>query len=147
MSCNPFEPTHTPFRSDKRRIISIQDTPATKYEGLNPSEKEFSLFRIDKDRVVSGQRKCDYLLLRCDDKNAFFIELKGRHILDAVEQIDATIEALKSQLQAYTMHGRIVVTRTNAPDLQSTRYLKLRRALKLRGGSLEQGTKLFSERH
>ena len=147
MSCNPLEPDHNPHWSDNRKNISISDAPSTKYQVLNPNEKDFSLFRIDKDKIVTGQRKCDYLLVRCVDKHCFFIELKGRHLLDAVEQISKTIETLKNKLTGHVLNVRIVLTATNSPDLQHVDYIKLQKMVKATGGTITQRSRVLSETH
>jgi hypothetical protein len=146
MSCNPLAPEHTPYWSDEKKKISISDKPTTKYEGLNPDQKTFSLYRIDSDNIVVGQRKCDYLLVRCIDKHCFFIELKGRHLLDAVEQISLTIDTLKHKLVGHVLHVRIVLTATNAPDLKHAEYKRLDRRVRMTGGGIIQKSKLLTEK-
>jgi hypothetical protein len=147
MKCNPLEPNHKPFWSDTKRNISIADNSATKYHGINEAEKDFSLYRIDKDAIVKEQRRCDYLLVRCEDKHCFFIELKGHHLLDAIDQIGATIEALKYQLSDHVLNARIVLTKTNSPDLNHAKYIRLDKMLKSQGGTIIQKSKLLVETH
>jgi hypothetical protein len=147
MSCNPLAPENTPHWSDSRKVISISDRPSTKYEGLNSDKKTFSLYRIDADKIVTGQRKCDYLLVRCIDKHCFFIELKGRHLLDAVEQVSMTMDALKHKLADHILNVRIVLTATNAPDLETIEYRKLDRKVRATGGTIIQKSRLLTEPH
>jgi hypothetical protein len=147
MSCNPLAPENAPHWSDSRKIVSISDKPTTKYEGLNPDKKSFSLYRIDADKIVTGQRKCDYLLVRCIDQHCFFIELKGRHLLDAVEQVSLTIDALQNKLAGHILNVRIVLTATNSPDLENIEYRKLDRKVRASGGTIIQRSRLLTETH
>ena len=147
MSCNPLAPDHVPYWSDNKKKISLSDQPSSKYEALNPDQKIFSLYRIDSDNILTGQRKCDYLLVRCIDKHCFFIELKGRHLLDAIEQVLQTIEALKQKLVGHVLHVRIILTATTSPDLSHAKYRRLDKIVKATGGKIIQKTKLLTESH
>ena len=84
-----------------------------------------------KLRLIERQnnRMCDYLILNCSEKKAFFVELKGQNLSDAVMQIQSTLKTLSPRLSAFKFFARIVQTRvirsTNQLDKESLiKYLK-----------------------
>ena len=139
-------PLHQPHWIDNRKSIVLSDMPGTKYEGDNADQKLFSLFRVDKDNILSGQRKCDYLLVSHAEVKALFVELKGRHLLEAIDQILASIDSLKTQLKDHELNGRIVLTRTNSPDLKHPKYVRLKKMIWDTGGELLQRTSVLKEK-
>jgi hypothetical protein len=100
-----------------------------KYIGHNKSGKLFGRFRVDGCLIGEG-KKCDFLILDCKEKKAYFIELKGKDILTALEQIDQSIEILFPKLSDFSINARIVLSKANPPDLRSSKYIKIERKLK-----------------
>jgi hypothetical protein len=71
------------------------------------------------------------LLVDCDQKNSYFIELKGHHLLDAIKQIDRTLDIFSEILPSFnSVKARIVLSKVNTPDLRSSLYTKLLKKLK-----------------
>jgi hypothetical protein len=145
-NCKPF-PSHFEFLHDDRSVAVLKDKGAsTEYRYENKSKDHLSKYRIDGGLIASGA-KCDYLLLNCEKKKAFFIELKGSDFIHAIEQIDKSIDVLKSDLPAtFSIHARIVCTRANTINLRDTRFLKLERKVKKLGGDLEKQTTKLVEK-
>ena len=148
MSHNPFAPNHNYLWADRRSNIVVSDSPSTRYIGDNRSTSDFSLFHID-GHVLSNQNanKCDYLLIRSTDAQCFFIELKGSDLAHAALQIFETIRQLKHYLNNYKLNARIILTRTPAPALRSSNYLRLKQLIETNGGTLIQRTSQLSEIH
>ena len=146
MPTNPFS-TCIDF-SDKRQNATFRDKKGkTSYVFPNQARNNISGLRVD-GCILVDDKKCDFLLLNHENDKAWatLIELKGSDLLQAVRQIDATIDKLSGKLKDYKLHGRIVLTKTYAPHLQSSEYLKLRKKLKNIGGSFETGNVQYVEK-
>ena len=82
-SCNSTNKNKIISVSENRRVFKIYNK---------------SLFTINKVRVdgcyLTNGRKCDYLFEIVDEnvKEVFYVELKGKHIEDAIEQLEATLK-------------------------------------------------------
>jgi ABC-type uncharacterized transport system ATPase subunit len=50
--------------------------------------------------ITEGER-CDYLIVSCEDKLAFFVELKGHDLKKAIGQIDSFITKLLTEIQEF----------------------------------------------
>jgi hypothetical protein len=137
MPTNPF--SQCIEFSDKRSNATFKDKKAQPiYVFPNTSNDAISGLRVD-GCLLENNIRCDYLLLNHNDNKswAVFIELKGSDLLHAVRQIDSSINQLSSQLHQYTLHGRIVLTKTNTVAFQSTEYINLRARFKKLGGTFE----------
>jgi hypothetical protein len=143
MNCNSFPENKCREFSDKRKIIIVEENKR-KFVGRNNTHKLFSNFRVDGCLIKKG-RKCDYLLLDCDENKAYFIELKGKDLLSAIEQIEHSIDVLIGRLGNCTINARIVLTRVNTPDLRSSKYIKLERKLKKLNGNILKKTRILEE--
>jgi len=89
---------------------------------------------VDNCLITSGCR-CDFLLVNSEEKRAYFIELKGRDLVHAIEQIDATINQYLMDLNGFSINARVVLTKVNTTDILSTQFIKLERRLKKLNGS------------
>jgi hypothetical protein len=145
MSCTIFDEDCLDF-NDCRKLIKVAEQKST-YLGDNKKEKEFCLYHVD-DCIVKTQdkKKCDYLLLSAEELIAYFIELKGSDLIKAVDQINATLDALGAKLNDWKWNARIVLTRTNTTDLRDSKYIKLKKRLKKKGGTLESKSKILKEK-
>lgn len=80
-------------------IINFQDRGSKcKISFLNPKRREVQKIRVDNCLIKLGKR-CDYLLV--DHNNTeYYIELKGKDIDYACEQISETIIKITSDIRA-----------------------------------------------
>lgn len=136
MGCYPFKEKECEEYTDNRSTISVEENKR-KYLAHNKAKSEVCLIRVD-DCLIKEGVKCDFLLLNCDQKKSYFIELKGKDILHAIEQIDRTISLLYEKIDSYSysVNARIVLTKVYPPDLRSNEYKKLERKLKKMKGNL-----------
>lgn len=148
MSCNPFGTEYSPLWADRRTNIVVSDSSSTKYVGLNPEKKAFSLFRID-GYVIPNQNKlkCDYLLVRCIDNNSFFVELKGSDLVHAANQIISSIKELTGVLEGHVIHARIVLTKTPSLRLPHASLVRLDELVRATGGNLRRENVQLNETH
>ena len=72
----------------------------------NPNRLKIKEIRVDKCLEFEGV-KCDYLLIR-PDKVEFFVELKGKAVLHAVDQLINSINALSESPKKQEKHMRVV---------------------------------------
>ena len=128
---------------DKRKIVVVQEHKR-KYVGRNSQDKLLHICIVDNCLITTGCR-CDYLLLNLQEKRAYFIELKGRDLVHAIEQIDTTISHYLKDLTGFRINARVVLTKVNTPDLLSTQFIKLERRLKKHNGSFLKSVNLLEE--
>ena len=57
----------------------------------NPDQDEYIKVHIDGEAIKEGER-CDYLLTSGNEKEEYFIELKGENIVKAASQLKTTIQ-------------------------------------------------------
>ena len=69
---------------------------------------------------------CDFLLVNDSTKKAYFIELKGKNIDDAVEQLAAGERMCKAELQGYSFFYRIVCSKAKTHKIQSNKFRKFK---------------------
>lgn len=119
---------------DTRRTIVVKDSGnSQEYRITNGSSKEFCKIRVDNCLIREGE-KCDYLILDCQDKLAFFIELKGQDLKKAFTQIDSSISILIDEIQDFKIYARIVLNRMPSPNINSSIEIKLKKRLRKHNG-------------
>ncbi|GHV21179.1 hypothetical protein FACS189428_1170 [Clostridia bacterium] len=136
-TCNCDTFTHFDFyhKQDKKIICKEK---RSKYTYENRSLDQITKYRVDGNLISEG-KKCDFLLLNCEKKKAYFIELKGSDLHQAIDQITTTIDMLKNSLSDFTICARIVLTRVNSTCLEDLKYKTLKKKVKeLNGGDLKQ---------
>jgi hypothetical protein len=76
---------------DTRKTIVVRDSGnKQEYRVTNDNGKEICKIKVDGCLIKEGER-CDYLILSCEDKSAFFVELKGHDLKKAIAQINSSI--------------------------------------------------------
>lgn len=105
---------------------------------INNTGHKITVFNVDPCLIKNNkEKKCDYLVT-VDKKQeclAYFIELKGTGLTDALHQILNSIDILYKSLNEYKIFGRIVGKRVT-PNIKSRRA-KLDEKLKQFGGNLK----------
>ena len=143
-TCSIFD-TCCEFQHEQRSTVICKDKGKTQYIYENQSNDFLSKYFVDGGLIIAGV-KCDFLLLNCDKKHSYFIELKGSDIIHAIEQIDHSIDTLKSQLaKGSKIFARIVLTRVNTTELKNPKYLRLGKKVESLNGNLKQQTRELKE--
>jgi hypothetical protein len=114
------------------------------YVPLNPKRKQLQHYKVD-GCLIKTESKCDYLMLNHTNSVAYFIELKGRALDYAAYQILCSIEVLKSPIEDWTIHARIVLSKVAKPELNGSHVVSLKRLLRRYGGWLDCGSKKLEE--
>ena len=111
MKCNPleiYEFDHNNYQDGIIRTLVAKDVGGHHYRIENESRSYLIKLRLIEGNSI---RKCDYLILNCTAQNAYFIELKGQNLGDAVIQIESTLNSLGIRLSSFKFYCRIVQTR------------------------------------
>lgn len=145
-SCKKFTSCYD-FQHEQRKIVVLSDHKSrTTYKYTNNRLDYLARYNIDGGLLTSNdESKCDYLLINCNKKEAFFIEIKGCNLEHAAEQILCSIDKLYSMLSDLTIHARIVVTRVNVHDLKTLSYYRLQKKISLLKGSLNKKTGILED--
>lgn len=106
-------------------IVVSRDRGAQREHRANNPQRGFDLRHYKLDGVLIQQTTCcDYLLVNDSSKKAFFIELKGVNIDDAVDQLEAGEQRCKAELEGYSFFYRIVCSKAKTHKIQG---IKIRR--------------------
>ncbi|MBF0459333.1 MAG: hypothetical protein HQK99_15695 [Nitrospirae bacterium] len=139
MSCDTFK-SHKCSKCDNRKIIVVEQK-RSKYTLTNEPEKYICKIDVDGCLVTEGMR-CDYLVINCEDNVAYCVELKGKNLSHAIEQITQSIKLLSDKLTDCKINARIVLTKVTTPT--SKNYHKrtvFQKFLKRHNnGNFEKGT-------
>ena len=120
---------------NKNGRIVLREHKCT-YDLLNPLNKEVCRTHVD-GCYICNKTCCDYLLVDCPDKKAYFIELKGSDVLHAIDQIQDTFAFFKDNLSSYCCFARIIPTKVSSPDiLNIPKTIKLRKLFQKQGGNV-----------
>lgn len=83
---------------------------------LNKKREEFLKIRID-DCVIKSGKRADWLVEKIPENKAVIIELKGKKVKHALEQIEATVIFLKDRKYKKKIAGLIVYR--SCPDINT----------------------------
>ena len=105
-------------------VVSKDDKQSRVHRAINPEQKyDLRHYRLDGD-LIKYEKCCDFLLLNDSLQKAYFIELKGENIDEAVEQLEAAALKLRSELKDYLCLYRIVSSRVPTHKVHSMKYRK-----------------------
>jgi hypothetical protein len=119
-----------------------------KYVFENLSRQEVCKIRVDCCFIPNQeQRKYDFLILVCDLETVYLVELKGKDLISAVEQLTQTLESLKANLVGQVF-ARVVLSKSPNPRVieNDARVRRLRKLLKKYRGDFDYGSRLYTEK-
>lgn len=92
----------------------------------NSNKRELTVNCVDGCKITEGIR-CDWLLVDNETQREVFIELKGKDVSHAVDQLKASIDIL-SKGRRETKYGYVICTRSplNSTDIQMLQKTVLR---------------------
>lgn len=90
-----------------------------------PKEWRCEKIQIDGSLINSQEvQKCDYaFLIHCNkDKKValLYVELKGRHLLEAINQLESTLMQLKDKFNSYAINEAHAVCSRIIPNMTSS---------------------------
>lgn len=120
---------------DRRKKISISEK-GKKYFATNKEEKEVAQYHLDApDNTDETHKKCDFALYLFDDDDiskdadrVIFIELKGKDIKRAFQQIQNSIDdwVVAFNIRPRRIDARVVAMGVPNPKIISSDLLRLR---------------------
>ncbi|NUN99354.1 MAG: hypothetical protein HUU01_01925 [Saprospiraceae bacterium] len=146
MSCQYFRENHSDCcECSQNQIINASENKS-KYSLRNPQRREVCKIHLDGcASMETTGKQCDYLFLSCDTNRAFFIELKGCDLLHAIDQLDQSIDRHKQSVEGFAINARVVLSRTQTPDIRSPKYIKFKKKIKDLRGTFEHRNILLEE--
>ena len=123
-------------------FVSKDKGEPREHRAINP-ERKYCLrhYKLDGD-LIQQTTCCDFLLLNDSRRKAYFIELKGGNITDAIKQLEAGVQKCKEELDGYTIFYRIVCSRAKTHKIKSTQFHKFEekcgKRLKVKENRLEE---------
>lgn len=146
MSCQYFRENHPSCcECSQNQTINAEENKR-KYSLQNPHRREVCKIHLDGCVTMETTGKqCDYLFLSCDTNLAFFIELKGSDLLQAIDQLDQSIDRHKKSMEGLAINARIVLSRVQTPDIRSPKRLKFEKKINNLGGTFRYKNKLLEE--
>jgi len=157
-TCQDFQESYRDCTNCSEGKLVVAEENKRKYILQNLSKRKVCKIRID-GCVISSQtkRKCDYLMIVCESKSSnqsesvdlYFIELKGRDLISAVDQLTETIKYF--QTEKYKMTGKVFaravlskVVNPRAIEVDS-RVIALKKLMKKLGGTFDYGSIQFEK--
>ncbi|SKB84248.1 hypothetical protein SAMN06296386_106148 [Lachnospiraceae bacterium] len=137
-----FDGHSSKCKPDAKTIVSKDKGSPRKHIATNPNQK-FSVrqFQLDGD-IFKYVPCCDYLLLNDTSQVAYYIELKGKDVGHAAEQLQAAEKLCHNDLEGYDALYRIVAS--GMPTHKSF-PLSYRKLLNKVGNKLKSKTGSFTE--
>lgn len=122
----------------ERENLSLKETKTT-YRLSFGMRRQSVAYQVDGNIITKGNR-CDYLILARQDMaddgeekwKSIFVELKGKDVIHALEQIDATLDSkIFNHPSVNELHARIVAKSFPA-NTSNTEFEKARRRFKMK---------------
>ncbi len=133
--CNECKSNRNITIKENKRVFSIK----------NNSVKEINVVTVDDCLIKSGQ-KCDYLFeIECKNlKEIFYVELKGKDLNHALEQILATIKFCETNYSHHNYHRKAFVVLSRYPKEDSS-IQKRKKEFKRQNITLKSATNKHEE--
>lgn len=111
----------------KQKLIVSRDKGSPRsHRAVNPGQKyAVRQYKLDGD-IITQQTCCDFLLLNDTLKKAYFIELKGGNIDEAVPQLEQGERLFRAELSGYKFFFRIVPSKVRTLDLRKNTFRKFK---------------------
>lgn len=128
-------------RNDKI-IVSKDKGNSREHRAINEKGKfDVRHYQLD-GKLVKQEKCCDFLLVNDSTLKAYFIELKGVNLDEAIPQLEAAAKKFKEELKGYNFHYRIVASKITTQKVESS---KIRR-FKQKYGNLLYKSQKFEEK-
>lgn len=130
---------------EKQKIIVSRDKGSEKkHIANNAGLSEVTHYKIDDIANTDGNNgsRCDFILINEDKFIAYLIELKGRHLIHAVKQLESTEQTLKEALAPYSLKYRIVANKSRTQEIEHSSFKRFKEK---KGIALRYGTNQIEE--
>lgn len=126
------------------QAVVVSQENGNKHQLCNDSRVAVYQYHVDGD-IIKGndEKRCDYVVeaLTAPRPSAFFIELKGSDLMDALEQIDVTVSRCEAKLKGYDILPRVVLHKVSTHQIRGSKY----RRYKERYPRLAIGTRRYTD--
>lgn len=107
-------------------IVSKDRGGQTEHRAENPKRKfEVRQYQLDGD-IFRQITCCDFLLVNDSTRKAYYIELKGSDIAQAIDQLTEGEKKCKAELHNYTSYYRIVANKARTHEIRNIKYRKFK---------------------
>jgi len=107
-------------KNTNQKIISVSENKRN-FTIINTKQLRINIIRVDGCLIVDNSTKrCDYLFELEAMNEVLYVELKGKNIVKAYEQLTATIKACSDEHNGLLRKGFIVASRVprSGPQIQ-----------------------------
>lgn len=107
-------------------IVSRDNRESREHRAYNPEQSyRVRHYRLDGE-LVKQQKCCDFLLINDTCLRAYFIELKGRNLDEAIPQLENAVRICSRELTGYDYHYRIVASKARTHELKKLDFRKFK---------------------
>lgn len=124
-----LDPKKSICNKNDKIIISKDSKTKRKHIAKNLKINNVRQYQLDGN-IIKNAKSCDYLVLNDDCKKAFFIELKGRNVSEAVPQLEGAVLKTSSELSGYSFKFRIISSKSNTHEINDSKILKFKKKYK-----------------
>lgn len=124
-----LDPQKSKCKKNDKIIVSKDLNTDRKHVAENLKQNNVRQYQLD-GVIIKNQKTCDYLVLNDDSKKAFFIELKGRNVSEAISQFEGAILKTKSELLEYSLKVRIISSKSNTHEIRDSKIIKFQKTYK-----------------
>ncbi|WP_177162831.1 hypothetical protein [uncultured Fusobacterium sp.] len=124
-----LDPQKSKCKKNDKIIVSKDLNTDRKHVAENLKQNNVRQYQLD-GVIIKNQKTCDYLVLNDDSKKAFFIELKGRNVSEAISQFEGAILKTKSELLEYSLKFRIISSKSNTHEIRDSKIIKFQKTYK-----------------
>ncbi len=118
--------THENSICEKQQKLIISKENGREHRADNTKTRyDVRHYHLDGD-LVKQCTCCDYLLLNDSKQKAYFIELKGRNVKDAVSQLESAANMVKSEIPRYERYFRIIGSKMKTHEIDNSEVRRLK---------------------
>lgn len=128
-------------KKNQKEIVSRDKGSSRKHKAINEQGYDVRQYKLDGE-VVKNQKCCDFLLLNDSLKKAYFIEVKGGNIDEAVPQLQAGENLCRTELKGYGFYYRIICSKVRTHNVEKNVFRKFKRSC---GNHLKCSTNYMEE--
>ena len=117
-------PEKTLCKKNQSIIVSKDKKSQVQHRATNPDRVyDVRHYKLDGD-LIKQEKCCDFLLINDTKRKAYFIELKGGNIDEAVSQLEAGEKKCRDELKGYIFFYRIVCSKAKTHNIKSPKFRK-----------------------
>lgn len=128
---------------ERQKIIVSRDHGTAREHRAKNTEQKFCVrhYKLDGD-LIRQRVCCDFLLINDKCRKAYFIELKGRNMDEAVPQLENAVKICAPELKDYEYYYRIVQSKARTHQINKLSFRKFEDKC---GGRLKYQTRYMEE--